>query len=179
MLGGVIQGGSPDITVTKPHGVQAIGSTQDASFIYPAASLLPGGGNATFAYVAEKPGWYKVSTAAGIGDYDVLLEVYRPGSVTAKKKTVQTVFLDFNGERVNTAVWGGPGVRTLSPFSSFLGRWGLTNADRNAVINRVIATVQENIRRDLRFEGSMTESGSRSRTRVTTETGSGNGTCPA
>ncbi len=153
VLGGVIQGGSPDITVTKPDGVQAIGSTQDASFIYPAASLLPGGGNATFAYVAEKPGWYKVSTAAGIGDYDILLEVYRPGSVTAKKKTVQTVFLDFNGERVNTAVWGGPGVRTLSPFSSFLGRWGLTNADRNAVINRVIATVRENIRTDLIAEG--------------------------
>ena len=153
VLGGVIQGGSPDLTVTKPDGVQAVGSTQDASFIYPAASLLPGGGNATFAYVAERPGWYKVSTAAGVGDYDILLEVYRPGSVTAKKKTVQTVFLDFNGERVNTAVWGGPGVRTLSPFSSFLGLWGLTKADRNAVINRVIATVRENIRTDLKQKG--------------------------
>ena len=153
VLGGVIQGGSPDITVTKPHRVEAIGSTRDASSIYPPASLLPGGGNATFAYVAEKPGWYKVSTAGGIGAYDILLEVYRPGSVTAKRKTVQKVFLDFNGERVNTAVWGGPGVRTLSPFSSFLGRWGLTKAHRNAVINRVIETVRENIRRDLKQKG--------------------------
>ena len=153
VLGGVIQGGSPDITVTRPDGVQAVGSTQDASFIYPAASLLPGGGNATFAYVAEEPGWYAVSTAAGEGAYDILLEAHRPGSVSAKKNTVQKVFLDFDGERVNTGVWGGPGVGTLSPFSSFVAKWGLTNADRNALIDRIVATVKENIRTDLKQQG--------------------------
>ncbi len=110
MLGGVIQGGSPDLTVTRPDGVESVGSTQDASFIYPASTLLPGGGNATFAYVAEEPGWYSVSTAAGAGAYDILLEAYRPGSVSAKKQTrCRRVFLDFDGERVNTDVWGGPG----------------------------------------------------------------------
>ena len=109
-IGGVIEGGAPDLTVTRPDGVQAVGSTQDASSIYPASSLLPGGGNATFGYVAEEPGWYAVSTAAGEGAYDILLEAHRPGSVSAKKNTVQKVFLDFDGERVNTNVWGGPGV---------------------------------------------------------------------
>ena len=158
VLGGVIQGGSPDLTVTRPDGVQAVGSTQDASFIYPASTLLPGGGNATFAYVAEEPGWYSVSTSAGAGAYDILLEAYRPGSVSAKKQTVQTVFLDFDGERVNTDVWGGPGVRTLSPFSSFVAKWGLTNADRNALINRIIETVRENIRADLASRVSTTRS---------------------
>ncbi len=153
VIGGVIKGGAPDLTVTRPDGVQAVGSTQDASSIYPASSLLPGGGNATFGYVAEEPGWYAVSTAAGEGAYDILLEAHRPGSVSAKKDTVQKVFLDFDGERVNTNVWGGPGVATLSPFSSFVGKWGLTNADRNALIDQIVATVKENIRTDLKQQG--------------------------
>jgi hypothetical protein len=161
VLGGVIQGGSPDITVTRPDGVQSVGSALDASSLYPADSRLPGGGNATFAYVAEEPGWYSVSTAAGDGGYDILLEAYRPGSTTARSRTVQRVFLDFNGERVNTNVWGGPGVRTLSPFSSFIEKWGLTNADRNAVINRIVSTVKENIRTDLRQKGLNDEVGVR------------------
>ena len=49
-------------------------------------------------------------------------------------------------------MWDGAGVRTLSPLSR---SWtvGLPNADRNAVINRVIATVRENIRTDLIQKG--------------------------
>ena len=38
------------------------------------------------------------------------------------------MFLDFDGERVNTGVFGGFGVVTLSPLQSFLGRWGLPNS---------------------------------------------------
>ena len=177
MLGGVIQGGSPDITVTKPHRFEAIGSTQDVSSIYPPASLLPGGGNATFAYVAEKPGRYKVSTAGGIGAYDILLEVYRPGSVTAKKQTVQKVFLDFNGERVNTAVWAARGpVLHRSPRSSDVG---LTKAHGNAVINRVIETVRENIRRDLKQKGLNDRVRVKIRNSRDHRTRSAAGTCPA
>lgn len=153
VLGGVIDGSSPDITVTRPDGVETVGSALDRSALYPADSRLPGGGNATFAYVAEQPGWYSVSTADGAGTYDILLEAYRPGSTTAQKNTVQTVFLDFDGERVNTAVWGGSGVRTLSPFSSFVAKWGLTSAQQRPVLNRIIATVKENIRTDLRQHG--------------------------
>jgi hypothetical protein len=149
VLGGVSNGGSTDIKVTRPDGVESVGSVFDASFIYPGSTRLPGGGNAVMAYVAEEAGWYTVSTAADEGRYGTLLEVYRPGSEVRTRGVVQTIFLDFNGERVNTGIWGGPGVRTLSPFSAFLGRWGLTNANRNAVINRVIATVRENIRADL------------------------------
>ena len=39
------------------------------------------------------------------------LEVYRPGPQT--KQATQTVFLDFDGARVNTYIFGGPGVREL------------------------------------------------------------------
>ena len=66
---------------------------------------------------------------------------------------MQTVFLDFDGERVNTGVWGGPGVRTCRRSSSFVAKWGLTNADRDALVNRITAAVKENIRPDLKEKG--------------------------
>ncbi|MGI8534740.1 MAG: hypothetical protein ACR2LP_07690, partial [Candidatus Limnocylindrales bacterium] len=84
-------------------------------------------------------------------DYDITVEVYRPG--LEGDPPVQTLFLDFGGERINTGIWGGPGVRTLSPLRAFLGRWGLTNADRDPLIDEIVATTRENIRRDLRASG--------------------------
>jgi hypothetical protein len=77
----------------------------------------------------------------------VTLEAYRPG-LTGDRR-VQTLFLDFDGERLNTGIFGGPGVRTLSPLRAFLGRWGLTNADLDPLITRITAEVSENVRQDL------------------------------
>ena len=54
---------------------------------------------------------------------------------------------------MNTGIWGGPGVRELSPFATFLGRWGLTRAQEATLIDRITATVRENIRRDLIAKG--------------------------
>ncbi|MEJ7707153.1 MAG: hypothetical protein WKF82_07640 [Nocardioidaceae bacterium] len=68
--------------------------------------------------MAEEPGWYTVSTAQGQGSYDALLELYRPGSETAPDRAVQRIFLDFDGERVNTGIRGGGGVSDLSPLSA-------------------------------------------------------------
>ena len=69
--------------------------------------------------------------------YDITVEVYRPRLDT--ERPVQTLFLDFDGARVNTAIFGGPGVRQLSPLRAFLGRWGLRNADLNPLIDRIVA----------------------------------------
>ena len=129
-----------------------VASEQDASSAYPAQSPLPGGGS-TFAYVAEQPGWYAVSVRNGSGAYRLLLEAYRPGSERAASGAVQTLFLDFNGERLNTNIFGGGGVSTLSPMRSFLARWGLTNRDENALIDATVAGVEENIRSTLQQRG--------------------------
>ena len=153
VLGGSVTGGSSRLTVYRPDGEQMIASQQDASSIYPSQSPLPGGGNAVFAYVAEEPGPYAVRVDAGFGSYDLGLEAYRPGSQIDTASRVQTVFLDFDGARVNTGIWGGPGVRTLSPFSAFIAKWGLTRAQEAALINGITAEVQENIRRDLIEKG--------------------------
>jgi len=55
---------------------------------------------------------------------------------------------------VNTGIFGGPGVRRLSPLSAFLGRWGIPASKYNALQNRIVNTVQENLRRDLSSQGA-------------------------
>jgi hypothetical protein len=96
---------------------------------------------------------FRASGPAKGSSYDTVVEAYRPGSEVDQAARVQTVFLDFDGARVNTGIWGGPGVRELSPFSTFLGKWGLTRAQEATVIDKITATVRENIRRDLIEKG--------------------------
>jgi hypothetical protein len=151
VLGGNVTGSAGRLVVYRTDGSQSVGSTQDASSLYPATSPLPGGGNAVFAYVVEEAGWYAVSVRDGIGNYDTTLEVYRPGSEVDTKQ--QTIFLDFDGARVNTGIFGGPGVRDLSPFSAFIARWGLPRSAENELITRITAIVTENIKQDLIAKG--------------------------
>ncbi len=46
-----------------------------------------------------------------------------------------------------------PGVRTLSPFSSFLGKWGINANRQDAMITKVTAEVKENIRDEVKASG--------------------------
>jgi hypothetical protein len=151
VLSGTVSGTGTRLTYFDAAGQEVFGSSQDASGIYPIASPLAGGGNAVADHVAAKAGRYYLSTEGTPGDYSITLEVYRPGTET--RKVTQKIFLDFDGQRVNTAIWGGPGVTTLSPLSAFLGRWGIPAAQKNALINKVIATVTENLKQDLAGTG--------------------------
>ncbi len=154
VIGATVSGGATELTVYRLDGTQMVGAegTDVASALYPAESPLPGGGNTTFAYVAEEPGDYAVQIDGAAGRYDAKVEAYRPGSETDQAESVQTVFLDFDGARVNTAIWGGPGVRELSPFSAFIAKWGLNRAQEAALVTGITATVEENIRADLHRE---------------------------
>ena len=152
-IGSVANGAANSLTVYRPDGVQMVGSNfLDASFLYPASSPLPGGGNTTLAYVAEQPGWYVLAVDGDVGVYQVELEGYRPGAETDRKKQ-QTVYLDFEGGRVNTGIWGGPGVRELSPFASFLGKWGITANRQDAMITKITTEVRKNIRNEVKTAG--------------------------
>jgi hypothetical protein len=156
VLSGSVTGSGTRLQVFDRASREVFGSTQDLTFLYPATSPLTGGGNAAVDHVAGSTGrhYLAVSAVSGsTGSYDVTLEVYRPGTET--KREMQTIFLDFDGARVDTAIFGGPGIRTLSPFSAFLGRWGIPASQTNAVIDRVVATVTENLRSD--FAGQNTQ----------------------
>jgi hypothetical protein len=152
VLGGTVSGSSNLLTVFGPGGRELVGSAQDVSFIYPAASPLPGGGNTAFAHVAARTGRHVVAFGGDeSGRYDGTLEVYRSGSDS--RNATQTLFVDFDGARLNTGIFGGAGVRTLSPLSAFLGRWGLAAADEDALIDQVLTTVRENIVKDFADTG--------------------------
>ncbi|GAA1844051.1 hypothetical protein GCM10009687_07020 [Asanoa iriomotensis] len=151
VLGTSVTGSPATITIYDPAGREVHGSSQDATFIYPPNSPLPGGGNAVSEHVADDDGLHYVAVSEGSGAYDITVEAYRPN--LEGDKITQTVFIDFNGQRLNTAIFGGPGVVTLSPLRSFLGRWGLTTADENQLIDGIVAEVTENVKRDLAQSG--------------------------
>jgi hypothetical protein len=104
--------------------------------------------------VASHDGRYTVEVGGVSGQYDATVEAYRPGPESLDQGVTQTLFLDFDGARVNTAMFGGPGVRQLSPLQGFIGRWGLSAADEDKVIDQVIATVRENILTDAKARGT-------------------------
>ena len=147
VLGATVKGSPGYLTVYDTDPREVHGSDQDASFIYPMASPLPGGGTAATDYVATKSGWHYIGVRSGEGAYDITVEAYRP--TLQSSRPIQTLFLDFDGERVNTGVFGGTGNVDLSPFSAFVANWGLTNADQDALIDAVVAAVTENIKKDM------------------------------
>jgi hypothetical protein len=151
VLGASVAGSATYLTVYDTVPREVHGSDQDASYIYPMASPLPAGGNAVTDYVATQAGWHYIGVEKGSGAYDITVEAYRPPLQGATP--VQTLFLDFDGARVNTGVFGGPGNRDLSPFSAFLANWGLTRADEDALIDAVVAGVTENIKQDMIASG--------------------------
>jgi hypothetical protein len=158
VLGASAAGKATRVVVSDPAGREVFGSSQDFSFLYAENSPMPAGGNAVADFVAPKDGRYTVGVEKGEGPYDVTVEAYRPGSELNPRPEVLTLFLDFNGARVNTRIFspepGTGGNRDLSPLKKFLPGWGLTDADENAVIDGVVATVRENIEHDLAAKGT-------------------------
>ncbi|MCA2212108.1 PPC domain-containing protein [Jidongwangia harbinensis] len=153
VIGSTVKGAATYLTVYDTVPREVHGSDQDASFIFPAESPLPGGGNATTDYVATEAGWHYVGVSSGDGNYDVTVEAYRP--TLQGDRPNQTLFLDFDGARVNTAIggWGGPGVRQLSPLAAFLAQWGLTRDQEDELIDAIVASVSESIKHDLAEAG--------------------------
>ncbi|GAB6898896.1 PPC domain-containing protein [Kineosporia succinea] len=158
VLGASVSGSAGWISVydTLPQLVQ--GSGQDTGELHPDDSPLPSGGNASAEHVATTTGWHYVAVTRGSGDYDLQVEAYRPE--LENSPPTQTLFLDFDGAEVNTAaVWGDLGAgdgfekAQLSPFSSFLGGWGLTADDEPALIDAITASATENLEHDLAASG--------------------------
>ncbi|QBR92146.1 pre-peptidase C-terminal domain-containing protein [Nocardioides euryhalodurans] len=153
-VGAVGNGSAQTLAVTTPSGEDRVGGTNtDASSLYPPTSPLPGGGNTTVAYVAEEAGWYAVEVSGGTGDYDVVVEAYRPGAEVDRSRRTQTVLLDFAPGRVNTGTWGGPGVREVSPFAAFLPLWDIPRSQARQVEKRVLAQVRANLQREVQRGG--------------------------
>ncbi|GAA5115826.1 hypothetical protein GCM10023339_23620 [Alloalcanivorax gelatiniphagus] len=148
-IGAGAEGSATGLTVRTPSGEQRVGGIgTDASALYPPTSPLIGGGNTAIAYVAEEAGWYSVQVSGGSGSYDVTVEGYRPGTQGDRGRR-QTVLLDFAPGRVNTATWGGPGQRAVSPFAAFVPQWGIARAEARRLENRIVNLVRRNLQTEI------------------------------
>jgi len=128
-----------------------VASQMDSSVLYPDESPLPGGGDASWAYVVTMPGRYRLTVSRGVGPYLAELRVFRPVLEQQPAFTHQVLFLDFDGATIDPSIFErtGPPDSRLSPLSAFLPRWGLGAADEDAVIDAIIATVAENLAEDV------------------------------
>jgi hypothetical protein len=95
------------------------------------------------------------SADASRGQYNLDLVVSRPGLEAKPVGTKQILFLDFDGAKVNFSKYGAEatGMATLSPLRTFLPEWGLTAADENAVIDRIVAGVTDKLSTYVRAHG--------------------------
>ena len=141
------------VTLFDPSGTELMGSDLDESALFPRETPLPGGGNASAAYVVNMTGRYAISARRGFGAYTLALRVFRP--ILEGTAAGQTLFLDFNGAALDVeSIFGrGNPAATLSPLASFLDDLGLDptpgGADEQAVIEAVVAVVEENLARDI------------------------------
>lgn len=150
VLGASVAGNARGVAVQKWDSTYVAGiADMDLSGAFPAASPLPGGGNATASYVTEESGWYGVIAERGVGAYANTVEVYRPGGESDPKAGVQRVYLDFDGATIDPAIVHGPaGTATLSPLSAFLANWGMTRSQLKPLMAQITRTATENLRAD-------------------------------
>ncbi|MEM7586418.1 MAG: hypothetical protein AAF560_23710 [Acidobacteriota bacterium] len=148
---GFVRPGGGLVEMFNPSNDLQMGTTQDGSGLYPAASPMPGGG-ATGDHITYVNGDHVICTQNGAGSYTLQLRAFR--SVFEDQGT-QVLFIDFDGAMIDPAIFGGPpGVVSLSPLSDFLAGWGLGPADENAVIDSILASVDESITADLAMQSN-------------------------
>ncbi len=145
------------LSLIGPDGIERIGSAENSTFVHPRSSPLFANLDAiALSYMIDETGTYYVAVHS-VGGYQANLQVFRPAKELSARGT-QVLFIDFDGITLDLgelAFGFPPGTRTtLSPLSAFLGRWGLSPTDEDAVIDAILAVVEENLSEDIRAMGS-------------------------
>jgi hypothetical protein len=126
---------------------------QDIADLYPVTSPLPGGvgyADSVLSWVVPAAGEYLLLVTShsfsSDGPYTLEIRSRRPG-LEQVSPAQQIIFLDFDGETIDAQALFGRGYSeaVLSPLSTFLGNWGLAGSAENAVIDAILAEVQENL----------------------------------
>lgn len=150
-------GGNPDgdLRLLNAGGSEIKGSDlADFTDFYPASSPLPRGSDgfdAAISFVVPATGDYFIRAGSfnsnSDGAYTLELRVFRNELESIAPARRQIIFLDFDGASINANQYFGRGNNpaNLAALSTFLDDWGLNPSDEDAVIDSIIATVQENL----------------------------------
>lgn len=144
VLGASLNGGATTLSLRDPLGTELIGSDQNVTSSYPETSPLGTAGQTALSWVVAQPGRYAIRVSDGSGAYALELSLYRPGLEPQPAASHQVLFLDFDGATVDATRFGGFGLRTLSPLSSYLPAWGLDPAAEDVLIDAIVAVVAAN-----------------------------------
>jgi hypothetical protein len=159
IVGAAVTGSVDGLSLHSQSGDLVVGSRGNLSILYPAASPLPRGvsGRPVLHHVVTRSGRYRLSVSNGTGPYEVTVRVFRPSPEQQPRGTVQTLYVDLDGARVDTTNFEKysaiPGVRDLSPLSAFLPRWGLSPADEPALEQVIVTTVRDILVADVKARG--------------------------
>ena len=107
-------------------------------------------------YVINTEGTYylKVDANSGsTGDYKLNAVVARPRLEYEPIGAHQILFVDLDGVTVNMSKFGGSGTKTLSPLRDFLHHWDLDASHEDAVIDAILANIEENLVSDIKEKG--------------------------
>ena len=105
--------------------------------------------NSALTYLVPAPGDYYIVIASyqslSGGSYQLQIALRRPYLETQDLFAKQYVFVDFDGATINPLELFGLGKTSadMSPMRSFLPAWGLTAADESAVIDKVMALLNQ------------------------------------
>ncbi|WP_145457738.1 GEVED domain-containing protein [Gimesia panareensis] len=147
VLGANVTGSGQTVSLYNPSGTLMMESAFYLADLYPADSPLPGDGNAAAAVVAPVAGTYYIGVTGDNGFYNLQLRTYRPELETQPVGAIQTLYIDFDGADVDPAIFDSvynTSSVSLSALDSFLGNWGLTSADEEAVVRAIMSTIEEN-----------------------------------
>lgn len=132
-----------DLSILDVNRREVAGNTGPTLPAYPIDSPLNVGGfnpNVDLAFVAPATGRYYARVSNGDSAYTLTMRVRRPELELQPVGTKQKLFLDFDGEMIRRDIFdpATPGTARLSPLVDFLPGWGLTEADENRVIDKII-----------------------------------------
>ena len=157
VLSGSVSGSAARLQIFDRAKKLAVGAMADTlSSWFPKDSPLLRGGNAAVNHIAARAGRYYVAVSSGKGEYDVRLNVNRPGPES--KRATQIIFVDLDGASLDPAIFHDSqvgGVRKLSPLAAFISRWGITGeAQQGALVEQIITSLTENLQGDFAGTGS-------------------------
>ncbi|MDX1531221.1 MAG: pre-peptidase C-terminal domain-containing protein, partial [Rhodothermales bacterium] len=145
------------VEIVAPDGTVMIGSRRPLSFAYPADSPLPseGGPGIGASTVAHEAGTYYLAvTGNADGPYSLGVHAFRPRTETESGAT-QVIFVDFDGATINAEeIWGGNANAVLSPLADFVPDWGLEPDDEDALIDAILAVLEQRLHDHLLLNGN-------------------------